>query len=117
MVTNTAMRKHGGDERKPCDDQLEAFVLERKKQLEAVIVELENEIIERRQAEMFLQQRQSEARVSFNELVQSLAGLQASLRNMVYAPADEVKFKLGDLHVLVGEILEKLKKSQLNPLL
>lgn len=93
------------------NDQLEGLVLERTKQLEAVVAELENEIIERRQAENMLRQSRCLTNECYDEIIQSLTRLQSSLRDMVYSPAEDVKFNLGDMHALVEEILEKLRKG------
>jgi PAS domain S-box-containing protein len=97
------------------NDHLEGLILERTRQLEAVVAELESEIMERRQAESILRQSRCLTNESFDEIIQSLTYLQSTLRNMVYSPSEDVKFRLGDLHVLVEDILEKLRKG--NPAL
>jgi PAS domain S-box-containing protein len=106
-------RKQSEEQSIQWNEHMESLVLERTKQLEAVVEELESEIIERRRAENFLRQRRSDAQEFLNEVVQSLTTLQTSLREMVYAPPDDLMFKLGDMHMLVEEILEKLRKGNL----
>lgn len=116
IFRDTTKRKRSEEQRNQWNEQLENLVLERTKQLEAVVAELENEIIERRQAESVLLQRRADAQEFCDGIAQSLTTLQLSLRNLIYLPAEDIMFKLGDVHVLLEEILEKLRKADLTPL-
>lgn len=117
IFRDTTKRKRTEEESKQWNERLEGLVLERTRQLEAVVAELESEIIERRQAENLLRQRRSDAQELYGGVIQSLTTLQTLLRNMVYLPAEDVVFKMGDMHMLVEEILEKLRKGNLTALL
>jgi PAS domain S-box-containing protein len=111
IFRETTNRKRREDQTIQWNEQMEGLVLERTQQLEAVVAELESEVIERRQAESVLLKRKNDAQGFFDGIVQSLTTLKTSLRNLVYVPAEDIMFKLGDMHVLVEEILEKLRKA------
>jgi PAS domain S-box-containing protein len=113
IFRDITQRKQSEEKKAHWNEQLESLVLERTKQLEAVVEELENEIIERRKTEKSLRQSRSNTQGFCNEVVKSLTDLQTSLRDMVYAPSDDLMFKLGDMHMLVEGILEKLRKGNL----
>jgi PAS domain S-box-containing protein len=115
IFRETTNRKRREEQAKQWNEQLESLVLGRTKQLDAVVAELESEIIDRRQAESVLRQRRCDAQEFFDGVVQCLTTLQTSLRNLVYVPAEDIMFKLGDMHMLVEEILEKLRKSNVTP--
>jgi PAS domain S-box-containing protein len=110
IFRDTTKRKHSEEQRKQWNEQLESIVLERTRQLEAVVAELESEIVDRRQSENFLKQKQSVTQEFYDGIVESLTNLQMSLRNIIYEPAEDVMFKLGDMHVLIEEILKKIRK-------
>jgi PAS domain S-box-containing protein len=116
IFRDTTKRKRREEQTKQWNEQLESLVMERTKQIEAVVAELENEIIERRQAESILLQRRNDAQELHDGIVRSLTTLQTSLRDLVYVPAEDIMFKLGDLHMILEEILEKLRKANLTPL-
>lgn len=108
-------RRQSEEQRNQWNERLESLVMERTKQLEAVVAELESEIIERRQAENFQRQRRHLAQETYDEIVQSLTELQTSLKNMIYIPAEDIMYKVGDMHSLVEEILGKVRKSNVTP--
>jgi|GEM_PF-6672625 len=115
IFRDTTKRKQGEEQRKQWNEKLESLVLERTKQLEAVVEELESEIIERRQAENSLRQRRFVAQEFYDGIVQSLDGLQSYLRNIAYVPAEDIMFKLGEIQLLVQDILEKVRKGNFTP--
>jgi len=115
IFRDTTKRKQGEEQVKQWNEKLESLVLERTKQLEAVVEELESEIIERRQAENSLRQRRYVAQEFYDGIVQSLDGLQSYLRNIAYLPAEDIMFKLGEIQLLVQDILEKVRKGNFTP--
>jgi len=115
IFRDTTKRKQGEEQIKQWNEKLESLVLERTKQLEAVVEELESEIIERRQAENSLRQRRYVAQEFYDGILQSLAGLQSYLRNIAYLPAENIISKLGEIQLLVQDILEKVRKGNFTP--
>jgi PAS domain S-box-containing protein len=115
IFRDTTKRKQVEEQIKQWNEKLESLVLERTKQLEAVVEELESEIIERRQAENSLRQRRYVAQEFYDGIVQSLDGLQSYLRNIAYLPAEDIMFKLGEIQLLVQDILEKVRKGNFTP--
>jgi len=116
IFRDTTRRKFSEEQRNQWNEQLESIVLERTRQLEAVVAELESEIIERRQAENSLRQKQSVTQEFHDGIVESLTNLQTSLRNIIYEPDEDVMFKLGDMHVIIEEILKKIRKGHVTSL-
>jgi len=103
----TTRRKFSEEQRNQWNEQLESIVLERTRQLEAVVAELESEIIERRQAENSLRQKQSVTQEFYDESLSLLPTFKRLLRNIIYEPDEDVMFKLGDMHVIIERFLRR----------
>jgi PAS domain S-box-containing protein len=133
VIRDITERRQIEQERKRLNQKLEQRVVERTIQLEAVIKELESEILERRRTEEKLQRYTERLQVLSNRLIevqeaerryiaqelhdeigQSLTGIKLALDMMIKLPTDNMEPCLNEVQKMIQELLRRVRSISLD---
>jgi PAS domain S-box-containing protein len=133
VVRDVTERKRAEQEISKLNEELERRVVERTFQLEAVIKELESEIIDRRNAEDKLQkyaeqlqtlskrlidvqeaERRYIAQELHDEIGQALTGIKLGIDMLIKVPSENTGKGLGEVQNLVQELLSRVRNMSLD---